>query len=166
MHLAGSFKEDRHQRRTRRSDPLVWRTSGSLSAPQPAALLESSEDGLAFTWRGADPPKPGTLIDLQIDSAAGAMPRWQRCVVRHLAVVHDDLCVFGIEILRFNDFPPAPALRIIPDPSPLNAAGHCEPKPAVHKVAKGVQWAADFVQAKLRGRGKRAGPETMRVSAA
>lgn len=109
MRSTGMNKEDRRQIRTRRTEVLSWRIRGSQQEPRAAWLLESSEDGLAFVWRGDQPPAPDAVIELQINPGADHAAGWEPCVVRNLRQVHDNLCVIGAEMLRYREFPPSPA---------------------------------------------------------
>ncbi|MGE3109398.1 MAG: hypothetical protein AB7G11_05570 [Phycisphaerales bacterium] len=112
------FAEVRRQVRLRRSDVLAWRHSESMVSPRTALLLESSDDGLAFAWRGEDPPAQDSLIELQVESA-GATSAWKRAVVRHSHMVHDNLSIVGVEVLQFREFPPCRAK--LPPPNPTRS---------------------------------------------
>lgn len=126
MKLTRSMKEERRQSRSRRADALEWRRS--VSAPARTGwLLESSADGLAFVWRGVDPPRPSSVIELQLD-AGHPNARWEQSVVRHITNVHGDLCVVGVELLRFRDFPPAPAATLPTLPRTPQSESMVEPR--------------------------------------
>ncbi|HVZ94285.1 MAG TPA: hypothetical protein VG797_07235 [Phycisphaerales bacterium] len=68
-------------------------------------LLESSDEGLAFAWRGA-PPFRGTLIEIRRWGAEGDHITGEG-VVRHVLAAHDDLCVVGVELRQTRSFPPS-----------------------------------------------------------
>lgn len=70
-------------------------------------VLESSQSGLAFAWRGDNAPPVDAIIDVRDD----ALPVGAACcqaVVRRSSVVHDDLNVVALEFLSFSPFPPQP----------------------------------------------------------
>lgn len=72
-------------------------------------VLETSESGLAFAWRGANPPPPDTLIQMRMDEVeANLGPR--DAVVRRMSVVHSDLTIIAVEFLCFKPFPPQPSV--------------------------------------------------------
>lgn len=97
--------EQRTQPRKRRSDAIAWRLNRADS-PRGAWLLDSSEDGMAFAWRGGPVPAVDSLIEVIADP--DGRPQDIRIArVRRVSVVHDDLMVLGAEVWRTNPFPPA-----------------------------------------------------------
>ncbi|MEK6644718.1 MAG: hypothetical protein AABZ08_12510 [Planctomycetota bacterium] len=91
---------DRHDDRTRRAGYLVWRIPGN-DRQQTGWLLETSQKGAAFAWRGETLPPRNTLIETREDGDL-KMKTWRNAIVRHSRVVHDNLCVIGVEHYSFN----------------------------------------------------------------
>lgn len=88
----------RRQTRTRVSDRVMWRQPG-LGTLETAWMLEQSDDGLAFAWRGDRTPTEGDLIEIQ-RSRAGRDCLPERAVVRRVRHAHEDMFVIGAEIVR------------------------------------------------------------------
>lgn len=95
MHAQKSSNEHRDRRRTRRAGFLAWRVPGS-NLEQTGWLLESSQHGAAFAWRGERAPAPETIIETREDGCLRQNP-WRPAAVRHARVLHDNLCVIGVE---------------------------------------------------------------------
>lgn len=107
-----THSEKRTQPRTRRADAIAWRLSPTDFAKS-ALLLERSEDGLAFAWRGQVAPAPDTLIELSLEGS----PEFERPLiarVRRVAHVHDNLLVIGAELWRASPFPPEVEAEVKP----------------------------------------------------
>lgn len=76
---------------------MLW-SFGPSARRDTAWLLESSKEGLAYAWRGAVRPDPGTTIYLHFEpSKRGAEPAPAR--VRRVTGVHDDLVVIACEFI-------------------------------------------------------------------
>lgn len=142
--------EERRQNRVRRSDSVAWRQSNDTE-PRTGWLLESSEDGFAFAWRGDGPPRANELIEVDLGSDHGEKP-WVRAVVRHAEAVHDNLRVIGAQIVQFRPFPPAGAK--LPNPSPgreggqmLEAKGVSREPGATTSFMQPIQPSMDFAEA-------------------
>ena len=74
-------------------------------------VLESSESGMAFAWRGSDPPRPDTILELRRSGApvgAGTID----AVVRRTSIAHDDLTVIAVEFLGFRPFQGEPHAQL------------------------------------------------------
>lgn len=119
--------EKRRNVRVPRSDAIVWNRA-SLPDRFPGLAIEGSADDLAFAWRGCSPPARGTILGIRragahSDPADGE----QRAVVRRSAVLHADLCLIAVEMIRARPFPPClaaiaePRVRI--DGEPLGGLG-------------------------------------------
>jgi hypothetical protein len=97
-------KELRRSPRRRRSDALFWRL-GARHAPGMGWLLESSETGLAFAYRGPGVPGLDSIIEVRV--GATAEEAWsEQAVVRRVSRVHGDLTVVAAQYLRTRPFPP------------------------------------------------------------
>ncbi|MBK7405120.1 MAG: hypothetical protein IPJ41_10930 [Phycisphaerales bacterium] len=93
-----TFSEKRRQARTRASDKVLWRKPGS-SEFEPGWMLEHSESGLAFAWRGQHTPSEGDRIQIQRShSGHDSLP--ESALVRRVAHAHEDLFVIGVEIVH------------------------------------------------------------------
>lgn len=98
-------REQRREHRERVSSAVYWR-SGADQDLQMAWGLESSATGLAIAWRGDNPPREGTIIELYLELTA-ITDAPQRAVVRRVSPAHEDLVVIALELLNFSEFPPA-----------------------------------------------------------
>lgn len=89
--------EQRRNPRTRRSDPVFWRDIGEIEYEM-GWTLESSDDGLAFAWRGIDPPQRGTIIEIHRHGQE-LTDAPERALVRRIHVAHDDLAIIAAQVI-------------------------------------------------------------------
>jgi len=101
--------EKRYGHRTSRSGGLTWRFLGGNKS-EIGLLLETSEHGMAFAWRGTFSPKVGTLIEVLDEDGDD---RRKRVVVRRSSVCHDNLRVIGAELVDSGPFPSTFATQAI-----------------------------------------------------
>jgi len=96
MHRKSLRLEKRSQRRNHRSDTIAWRPRASTTSHL-GLLLESSDTGYAFAWRGPNVPQIDAIIHLDlhpdVDGATSVLAR-----VRRVTQVHDDLVVIAAEV--------------------------------------------------------------------
>ncbi|QDU70512.1 hypothetical protein [Mucisphaera calidilacus] len=90
------LQDTRRSTRKRKSSALFWKTAGSSRDFDMAWLLEASEVGCAFAWRGDDPPKRGERLQLRVD-CLGTIDQPSEAIVRRATTVHDDLTVVSVE---------------------------------------------------------------------
>ncbi|MEM9082299.1 MAG: hypothetical protein AAGB34_01800 [Planctomycetota bacterium] len=116
------MKNQRSDDRQSRYDTIIWRPSNGL-AYQAAWLLELSEGGCAFAWRGAGLPKIGSTIDLRFESGASFGPP-EPVVVKRVNVVHDNLVVVASQRqephldplpMALPSKPPEAKRKVLPD---------------------------------------------------
>lgn len=117
--------EKRGERRRHRSDAISWRLRAS-DRTHLALLLESSDTGYAFAWRGAEAPIVDALIQLDLKPNGNA-PTSVLTRVRRVTRVHDDLVVIAAEIWDPQNTQSAAATRSLPEPRA------CEYKPRVRQ---------------------------------
>ena len=101
MHKDQTPSERRSERRVRQSGTIEWRYHLADKA-RTALLLEASDTGFAFAWRGTDAPRPNTLIEFR-QSGEFADPQWAVARVRRHSIAHADLTVIAVE--RWGQFP-------------------------------------------------------------
>lgn len=105
LNFLGKKSEQRSQERVHRSKPIAWRYR-QQDEPRSAVLLESSELGFAFAWRGNDAPNVDNLIEVFMNpDRTNATPIDVR--VKRVTKVHDDLVVIAAELWFATPFPPA-----------------------------------------------------------
>ena len=117
--LTLSAAEKRRSERVRRSDALFWRIR-DVGEYDMGWLLEASDEGLAFAWRGSVLPSEGSIIDVQMCPPG----TWKSGIaeVRRVEIVHDDLVVIGVEhVSRTPPKPHAQAAEVKPIAKPLIA---------------------------------------------
>ena len=102
MRLSNS--EKRKSNRERRSGSISWRLCGDLNL-QPGWLLEESEDGMAFAWRGENVPEPGMLVELVDADEGPTASNTTQAIVRRVVNCHEDLAVIAIERVQYSPFP-------------------------------------------------------------
>lgn len=102
--MDAAYTEHRRSVRVRQDGAVRWRRRGSTQDCGVACLLEASEDGLAFAWRGDWVPRGGELLEVQ---RGGGEASYEPIVVRWADRVHEDLIVVGAELYRAQEFPPA-----------------------------------------------------------
>jgi len=95
--------EKRTSVRVSRSEELMWRCVGR-GKTEIGLLLEASEHGMAFAWRGSAPLQAGTLIEV-LGGEPEEIGQRKRVVVRRFSPCHDNLSVVGVEIVDFRPFP-------------------------------------------------------------
>lgn len=88
----------RREHRSIASTAIFWRTPDANTASM-GWLLESAPSGLAFAFRGANPPRPGTHILVQ-RSFLKSQPTWETAIVRRTNTPHADLTIVAVEILK------------------------------------------------------------------
>lgn len=81
-------------------------------------LLERSDDGAAFAWRGGEPPCAGAILYVQLDAASRGDAK-RAAVVRRVSRAHDDLFVIAAELVELHGVPPMGAARSIPVRAPV-----------------------------------------------
>jgi hypothetical protein len=117
--------ELRRSRRTRRAGSIRWHMLGEGGELRSGWLLETSDLGLAFVWRGVEPPRLSTLIEFRRgDDERGA--ERELAVVRRACRVHDDLSLIGAELVRLRGFPPEASAAV---QEPKLAVGPVVPVP-------------------------------------
>lgn len=99
--------ERRRASRRQRSDAMFWRPTRSADF-QMAWLLEESDDGFAFAWRGDAVPPIGSIIEVRLDATA-ATDAPEHAVMRRVIRAHDDLTIIAAERSRSMLFPRAAA---------------------------------------------------------
>lgn len=120
--------EKRHSARERNSDPLLWQRFGKDKV-ETGWLLERSEKGFAFAWRGTRRPKINTIFEYQIDLGNTNSPK-RKAIVRRVARCHHDMCVIGAEVVTSRPYPAsttatasAPKSEVVVIHSPLRLTG-------------------------------------------
>jgi len=112
--------EHRTSPRERQSDAVLWRCEGSKEY-NTGWLLETSEEGFAFAWRSDFAPPVGTVIDTVFSGTEGKPEdSVQHAVIRRVQRCHEDLCVFGAQMLWLR--PIGSASEPIPEPK---LGAHC-----------------------------------------
>jgi hypothetical protein len=86
---------------------MLWRPSRNAEF-QMAWLLEESDDGFAFAWRGDAVPPIGSIIEVRLDVAA-ASDCPEQAVTRRVIRAHDDLTIIAAQRSRSMLFPRAAA---------------------------------------------------------
>lgn len=122
MRLSNS--EKRKTTRQRRSGSISWRFIGHAEV-QPGWLLEESDEGMAFAWRGEQAPKNGEILEL-LDSGDGSSAI-TKAIVRRVVACHEDLAVIAIERVQYSPFPAS----LSPEPKVLDARKVLE----AHRIA-------------------------------
>ena len=88
--------DQRRSKRESQSATMFWRSEATGSYEM-GWLLESSDEGCAFAWRGSDVPQCGTAIDIQLDATTpGECSR--KAIIRRTHIAHDDLVVIAAEL--------------------------------------------------------------------
>ncbi|GAB4547033.1 MAG: hypothetical protein Tsb0013_06430 [Phycisphaerales bacterium] len=87
--------ELRRTQRSHRCEALLWGYAPDEQA-EIGWLLESSDEGFAFVWRGVAPPKTGEVLHAHLDGLPG--DRVARvAIVRRTQRVHDDLVLVACQ---------------------------------------------------------------------
>ena len=86
MDLERHTRENRRSPRIRRSEAMLWRLSW-FEDFEMGWLLESSDTGCAFAWRGVLLPSVGSRIDINTDATLNGVP---------IGTVHVDPWVFNV----------------------------------------------------------------------
>lgn len=87
----------RRSHRERESSAVLWKRCDQKEFDM-GWLLEQSEVGCAYAWRGSTSPEPGTHVTLRLDCASEEGDEI-RGIVRRVLHAHDDLVVLGVEYL-------------------------------------------------------------------
>lgn len=100
-----SDRDGEHRRapRHRKSGAILFRTRAADEF-QSGWLLEASETGMAFAWRGRSAPPVNAIIEVG-DAHPSAEKTASRAVVRRVNVAHNDLCVIAVELINLRPFP-------------------------------------------------------------
>lgn len=119
-------RESRASERRTTARPAIWAFAGS-SETRIGWMLESSETGCAFAWRGAGTPVEGEVISVCVGASCDPS-EMTRALVKRVKTVHDDLSII--------------AVRLLPAPRPLVSVAAAEVKPICPKprrtIASGV----------------------------
>jgi len=92
-----SFEKRTSTRKTR-SDVIFWRRS-YRDGYKMGLLLERSDEGLAFAWRGDDAPRPNAILDISLDpDSSGDDPKIAE--VMRSSYVHDNLAVVAVRLVE------------------------------------------------------------------
>jgi hypothetical protein len=102
--MSALYFEKRTATRQRSTGSVLWRGWGEQEYGI-GCLLEESDDGLAFAWRGQNIPRNRRIIEVIRNAAAEARGP-ERAVVRRVVVAHDDLVIVGAQLLGNRPFPP------------------------------------------------------------
>jgi hypothetical protein len=131
MSPVNAGREKRRGLRIQDGRNLNWKLQG-IPEPRSGFLIEKSEDGLAFGWRGEELPIVGSLVELHVAGGWGSEKN-QRGIIRHSSVAHEGLCVVGVEKYRARPFPPGAVEHaevkvrsVLADGEPLRSYG-CGP---------------------------------------
>lgn len=89
--------ENRTSERSSTARPAIWAMEGNPET-RIGWMLESSDTGCAFAWRGRHTPVPGEIILLSADETEEPL-RMSRALVKRVNAVHDDLSVIAVRIL-------------------------------------------------------------------
>ncbi len=104
--------EKRRSPRERRSDAIFWRLVGQTEYDM-GWILEASDDGLAFAWRGDAAPPRGSIVEVHRGGGAGGggdegcergrfddlTSKPERALVRRSTLAHDDLAIIAVQII-------------------------------------------------------------------
>ena len=89
--------ENRTSERSSTARPAIWAMEGNPET-RIGWMLESSDTGCAFAWRGKHTPVPGEVILLSADETEEPL-RMSRALVKRVNAVHDDLSIIAVRIL-------------------------------------------------------------------
>ena len=94
--------EKRRDPRVNKCSVLFWRDrpGGQI---QPGWLIERSEGGLAFAWKGDVAPSEGDVVEICFEDSA-TDDAYEDAVVRRVKRAHADLYVLGLERLGAKEF--------------------------------------------------------------
>ncbi len=93
----GSQSNLRRARRTRKSSAVFWKTE-TESEFHMGWLLEASDNGFAFAWRGEGPPRPRDELEMQFEGEY-APDGGCHATVRRVTCVHSDLHIIAGELV-------------------------------------------------------------------
>lgn len=98
MTIEHQSRELRSSPRHRRSEAIFWKLPW-FATYEMGWLLEASESGCAFAWRGAVVPALGSRVDVDLEPASStASTRAAR--VQRVELVHDDLVLIACEFVE------------------------------------------------------------------
>lgn len=127
----------RMSERARMCSALTW-TLTTDDMPRIGWLLDQSETGCAFAWRGDDIPNTGDVIRIDRGSDRAAVS--ERAIVKRVTVAHSDLVIIAVHVLQ--QFPVAALSRSVHDHAersvPCGAVGTSELKPIFLANHEGV----------------------------
>ena len=107
---------------------MFWR-QGQYDNFEMGWLLEASNDGCAFAWRGEGPPQVGAVIDVCLDMSS-SQRETKSAVVRRVRVAHADMTIIAAELMNIRDFPPALS-AVIDETKPFSARKEARDEAAI-----------------------------------
>lgn len=106
-----SYEDQRSSTRTKRSDAMFW-LGPDDDTPQMGWLLESSETGFAFAWRGDTPPAIDETIRVHANPAAlRDAPR--EAIVKRAHTAHEDLVIVAGAWAEHADAPTETSVPVV-----------------------------------------------------
>ncbi len=94
---SSNHQEHRESTRTSTARPAIWSSDGCPEA-RIGWMLETSETGCAFAWRGEGVPVKGEVISVSVGESADPL-MMSRGLVKRVEVVHDDLAIIAVRLL-------------------------------------------------------------------